>query len=548
MGQLADQLLALLDESETIHLAKLLLTQGFLKEEDVPGLIANEQSSGLQHRPVHKADRSSKGARMMPAVPQMAPAPAMSEPLLSLPDASGHAAARQELPQSRALQAGQEEAEQVPETSQPVHLSTFVGLVPKLQEACTSPMDPMTKLQQLPTIAEHLMSLPGVDPRQWLPTFLQMMQELLAAGPQVPARGAANPGIPPAGHGHGVLRTQHQESASISAPSDLAVSESIDEEDGAALEQWTYIGSCSTDERGEALPSTSKAVTSFIIQNLPLDFNQQQVMDFIDGFGYRDLYDVLLWFPAKKSSRRQTSSAFINFRSPELAVIFRTQFHNSKITDGDTKLNICPAIVQGFTENFVKFWHLTQKDPHSGSICCPYFASDQIEKVAEDIWSRARAMLDTSGQTRGVATEWSATTLVIRNLPDVLASQEEVVCWLDEVGHGRGYDFLLYVPKKTNPVVSQVASGAYVFVNYRSPHLAQDCFHALQHKAVDNGTTKVVLNVVISKLQGKQALSERFKDLAKSGRLVPLVDDRTSEQLEIQKTQGSQRPSSWMYQ
>ena len=48
---------------------------------------------------------------------------------------------------------------------------------------------------------------------------------------------------------------------------------------------------------------------------------------------------------------------------------------------------------------------------------------------------------------------WSATTLVIRNLPDVLASQEEamsaelselfvqfrfheVVSWLDEVGHG----------------------------------------------------------------------------------------------------------------
>lgn len=271
-------------------------------------------------------------------------------------------------------------------------------------------------------------------------------------------------------------------------------------------------------------------------------------MDFIDSFGYRDLYDVLLWFPAKKSSRRQTSSAFINFRNPELAVVFRTQFHNSKITDGDTKLNICPAIVQGFTENFVKFWHLTQKDPHSGSICCPYFASDQMEKVTDDVWSRARAMLDTSGQTRGVTTEWSATTLVIRNLPDGLASQGEVVSWLDEVGHGRGYDFLLYVPKKTNPVVSQVASGAYVFVNYRSAHLAQDCFHALQHKAVDNGTTKVVLNVVISKLQGKQALTERFKDLAKSGRLVPLVDDRTNEQLDIQKTQGSQRPSSWMYQ
>lgn len=129
--------------------------------------------------------------------------------------------------------------------------------------------------------------------------------------------------------------------------------------------------------------------------------------------------------------------------------------------------------MQGFTENFVKFWHLTQKDPHSGSICCPYFASDQMEKVTDDVWSRARAMLDTSGQTRGVTTEWSATTLVIRNLPDGLASQGEVVSWLDEVGHGRGYDFLLYVPKKTNPVVSQVASGAYVFVNYRSAHLAQ---------------------------------------------------------------------------
>ncbi|CAE7948495.1 unnamed protein product [Symbiodinium sp. KB8] len=84
-------------------------------------------------------------------------------------------------------------------------------------------------------------------------------------------------------------------------------------------------------------------------------------------------------------------------------------------------------------------------------------------------WPELLKEYASEGSPRG----WSATTLVIRNLPDGLASQGEVVSWLDEVGHGRGYDFLLYVPKKTNPVVSQVASGAYVFVNYRSAHLAQ---------------------------------------------------------------------------
>ncbi|CAJ1354118.1 unnamed protein product [Effrenium voratum] len=275
------------------------------------------------------------------------------------------------------------------------------------------------------------------------------------------------------------------------------------------------------DADPESGPRTHKAkdITSVLLRNLPLDYSQQKALDLIDGRGFRDLYDLLLWFPSKKNSRRQTSTIFVNFRSPEFAQRFWQEFHSQRRAEG--KLNVSTASVQGFTNNFVKYWHLTQKE--AGNICRPYFARDMLDQVTPETMVQARKIQD---QLRNEVprSEWTDTTLVIRNLPAEVEDQQQAMRWLADLGFGRGYTFFLYVPRKSN-AMKNAASFAYVFVNYQSPLQAKSCYHGLQHK-VFKGTP---LSVVASKIQGQQACLDHFKNLSASGRLVPYVAEPSED-------------------
>jgi len=277
-------------------------------------------------------------------------------------------------------------------------------------------------------------------------------------------------------------------------------------------------------------------ISSLLIQNLPRSFSQKATRDWVDSHGYRDLYDMLMWFPAKQSSKQTESRAFINFRSTEHAKRFRREFHHTEMSSspgqGTTQIAITSAKEQGFTANFIRFWHLTQNQDkeakHLFLTVCPFFARDMVATVSAEEKKLAEANLSQPFHENKLVAkkgkpEWDSTTLAIRNLPEDVYTQSRAIGWLTRNGH-EGFDFLLFVPRKQNyKARSSVPGGlAYLFVNFSTAAKAHACARSLHNLHVGQGAPN--LSVVAARIQGYQACWEHFQDLAKSGRLVPWFD------------------------
>lgn len=305
--------------------------------------------------------------------------------------------------------------------------------------------------------------------------------------------------------------------------------------DDDCMEEDPVLVTMRNEEQNAPNDAEVKDKTSLFLRNLPLDYGQQKTMEFIDSQGYRDTYDLLLWFPSKKSSHRKTSSVFINFRSCEWAQKFADQFHQWKPDGVDAKLNISTAFYQGFAANFVKYWHLTQEDGN-GSICRPFIAEDQLEKVSDQTMRKAQQVREAMKNDRKtvLSSEWTATTLVIRNLLQQIDTQEKAMKWLDESGFGHSYDFLLYFPRKSNSA-NKLKSLAYVFVNFVDSATAQVCLETLPQKVSDG----MPLSVVTSNIQGREACIQRFRLVADSGRLIPFSEDLSQPLSNIQEMEES---------
>lgn len=305
------------------------------------------------------------------------------------------------------------------------------------------------------------------------------------------------------------------------------------------MEEDPILATMRNEEQNAPNDAEVKDKTSLFLRNLPLDYGQQKTMEFIDSHGYRNTYDLLLWFPSKKSSHRKTSSVFINFRSCEWAQKFAEQFHQLKPDGVDAKLNISTAFYQGFAANFAKYWHLTQEDGN-GSICRPFIAEDQLEKVSAETMRKAQRVREamTNDRQRVHSSEWTATTLVIRNLPQQIDTQEKAMKWLDESGFGHSYDFFLYFPRKSNSA-NRLKSLAYFFVNFVDSATAKVCLETLPQKVSDG----MPLSVVISNIQGREACIQRFRLVADSGRLIPfcevMEDQELSQPLSIPEKEES---------
>eukprot|EP00440_Ansanella_granifera_P022727 gb/GFBE01024685.1/.p1 GENE.gb/GFBE01024685.1/~~gb/GFBE01024685.1/.p1 ORF type:complete len:508 (+),score=89.79 gb/GFBE01024685.1/:1-1524(+) len=291
--------------------------------------------------------------------------------------------------------------------------------------------------------------------------------------------------------------------------------------------------------------------TSLIIRNLPEEYNQQSAMDLFDSYGYRDLYDCFLWFPAKRNATNTGSTVFINFRQSDQARRFRRQFHAKKLKDAGQPLNVTKAHVQGFTDNYIRYWHLTQQGLGS-SVCSPYFAKDMLDKVTPEQQLAARRTMEKMqpGTEDG---EWIATTLVIRNLPSCVESQYDAIKWLDSVGFGVGYDFLLFVPRKaTAPKAGTRHAGlAYLFVNYLDRDRAKACAHGLS--ALTPGEGELNLSVVPSRIQGYKSCISHFKNVAEGGRLIPCIKSPRTIKEELAKAKAREDlrnagTEPWAYQ
>jgi len=243
--------------------------------------------------------------------------------------------------------------------------------------------------------------------------------------------------------------------------------------------------------------------------------------------GYASLYDFLLWFPAKATSRLNRSGyAFVNFRHAEDAHRFRHQLHLSRLKtpEGETEgqampLSIAVAKVQGFADNYTRFQHLL--DGSAPTRCKPFFASDAVASLSEEdvqaavqAASAAKAASVThSGTASAVRHDKQATTLVIRNLPFSVDTQVDGMQWLGGAGIPQEqYDFFPFLPAKrkaraqgtaSSPQTSasQVQGGlGYCFVNFKSAQRANTCLEALGGCSLQPGDP--TLSVVSAKIQG----------------------------------------------
>jgi len=268
----------------------------------------------------------------------------------------------------------------------------------------------------------------------------------------------------------------------------------------------------------------------------------------MDEKGYAGAYDFLLWFPAKQTCRlNSTSYAFVNFRSAAHAASFRKEFHMKRFPSQQVEpeggkqqwsLSVPVAKVQGFEENFIRFYHLL--DNKSPTLCQPFFAEDSIEKLSPEVREKATQAGSNALRLDNLS-NGPSTTLIVRNLPPSLESQEETRQWLDNFGFAGQYDFLLWFPSKRKQ--GELASSktcpqqglAYAFVNLRSPEQAFKCAEFL------NGHDPA-LNVVAARVQGLNACLEHFSNLGDSSRASPWFDPEAASLTATQPV--SMRPAS----
>eukprot|EP00421_Protoceratium_reticulatum_P075833 CAMPEP_0168411840 /NCGR_PEP_ID=MMETSP0228-20121227/28404_1 /TAXON_ID=133427 /ORGANISM="Protoceratium reticulatum, Strain CCCM 535 (=CCMP 1889)" /LENGTH=542 /DNA_ID=CAMNT_0008425591 /DNA_START=81 /DNA_END=1706 /DNA_ORIENTATION=- len=293
-------------------------------------------------------------------------------------------------------------------------------------------------------------------------------------------------------------------------------------------------GAAAPGPSGGASSAGEAESTTLILRNLPSTFDQQTAQEWVNVKGYFGLYDFLLWFPAKKTSRLNTSSyAFVNFRTANVAVQFREQFHLARFPapEGESgsrqqwPLSIAVAKVQGFAENYIRFHHLL--DDRSPTLCQPFFAKDAVEQLSAA--EKEAAAAATTGPTQlENSQDGPCTTLIIRNLPDRVDNQEVARSWLDARGFSGQYDFFLYLPaKRRRPDPDAAPAGppqglGYAFVNLKDPSLAQAAAEALNGRSLADGDP--VLNVVAARVQGYEECLGHFSTLADNGRVVPWTE------------------------
>eukprot|EP00928_Gymnodinium_smaydae_P008532 TRINITY_DN13105_c0_g2_i1.p1 TRINITY_DN13105_c0_g2~~TRINITY_DN13105_c0_g2_i1.p1 ORF type:complete len:463 (-),score=85.27 TRINITY_DN13105_c0_g2_i1:215-1519(-) len=286
----------------------------------------------------------------------------------------------------------------------------------------------------------------------------------------------------------------------------------------------------------EASASTADAKTTLILRNLPHQLEQTSGRDWLDKNGYAGLYDFFLWFPPKQEKKRVYAYgyALVNFRSKDVAERFKTSFDGTNPceveedeleSDQEPVLNITYAKVQGFVENYERFKAICN-EPRTK--CAPYFASDALRKnglasspsnkklssVAEDR-SSARS-------SRNAHVDEEITTIVIRNLPTSVDTQEKARQWLHEFGYADSYDFLLYLPPKRRGTSSQ-KSYAYMFVNFLDSADATACTDCLHGLSTSESMPK--LNVASSKVQGLDGCKGHFASLADSESCKPWIQE-----------------------
>jgi len=209
--------------------------------------------------------------------------------------------------------------------------------------------------------------------------------------------------------------------------------------------------------------------------------------------------------------------------------------HSSKDPVGDESketamsrpaLSVTIAKVQGFVENYTRYYHLT-KMPNS-SACVPFFAPDALDQLTEEDLDKAEEMAKEAEEAAQEKAQKNGTTVVVRNLPPAIKSSDQMRDWLMEWHTPEAYNFLLYMPPKGSRkagAAEKAAASGYGFVNFLSEELSGECIRQLNAVKVP-GCLKE-LSVVPSNVQGFQECMDHFKTLIDSKRCPAFLPHQT---------------------
>lgn len=258
-------------------------------------------------------------------------------------------------------------------------------------------------------------------------------------------------------------------------------------------------------------PQVTQECTTVMLRGLPLlQFDQEQLHVWLHELGFANQYDFLSWTSTSRrvSARITTSSAWINFRTPDQAKHFMLRCNGKS-------LQALPAARQGFKENFTYWASLSREEEGSQK---PYLAEDSVAAMGPlSQLIREKVTSNSSSSSR------QDTTLIIRNLPQSVTAggQNAARQWLAECGfREEDYNFFLFIPaKRASPSGKQAAP--YAFVNFRDARRAALCQQQLDRKVMS--LAELPLSVVFAKVQGLNACRRRYGPLAEDGRLVAWV-------------------------
>jgi len=268
----------------------------------------------------------------------------------------------------------------------------------------------------------------------------------------------------------------------------------------------------SSKQRGTAAQSNGgrNTDTTIVMMNLPVDYSHEKSRGLVDTLGFRDKYDVVIWFPRKQIGQQNLSHAVVNFKAPEGCVAFRRRMRKGGINpSGEKEVALAESILQGFRDLFRKYGYMTQQKT---AVVGPYFDKQALQSISLEDFAAAKKHRDLEAQK---AT--TATTLVIRNLPDTITNQDTALKWLQAIADLRGYDFFLFFPKPR----AKSSTMAYAFVNFCFASRMEACRQSLRGYSVEGSDP---LNVVVAKdTQGLQACRSHFQPLIEEGRLLPII-------------------------
>jgi len=241
--------------------------------------------------------------------------------------------------------------------------------------------------------------------------------------------------------------------------------------------------------------------TTAMIRNIPSCYTQKDLLAELDARGWDETYDFF-YLPFDQQKKTNCGYGFMNFKDPSLAAALHQALDGAQLAKGRgrKRLQVVPAVVQGYSANLEHFQHSAVLNHHRPEHA-PLFLRDggPVANVPNARGARGAARrrartppLESYGCLEGgfgagLPLPMGVTTLTLHPIPAAVLSQPMLYVELVRASIGYLVDFLHITP------------DCEAVVNFESPAAAS---HAAQ---ILNGMSMLgspPLSVGVSKIQG----------------------------------------------